>query len=164
MAPLLATLAAGGLDLLVSAIKSKGKEVVERQLGISLPEGREFSEKELVELKSLEFQHQEWLLENALESKKAELAADANEQDNVTKRWEADSASDDPEARKIRPRTLKYLLAVMTLAMIGDGAGYKVDEMWVQLLQALLLTVFAAYFGGRTLEKVVALLSQWRKK
>ena len=50
------------------------------------------------------------------------------------------------------------LLAVKecTMLLIFIDAGqleFKVEDNWVSLLEILLLTVIAAYFGGRTIEK-----------
>jgi len=42
----------------------------------------------------------------------------------------------------------------MLLIFIDAGQiNFKVEANWVDLLQILLLTVIAAYFGGRTVEK-----------
>jgi hypothetical protein len=42
----------------------------------------------------------------------------------------------------------------MLLIFIDAGfINFKVEDNWVGLLEVLLLTVIAAYFGGRTWEK-----------
>lgn len=76
----------------------------------------------------------------------------------ITNRWEADSTSDDPLAKKVRPFALVYLLLATTFIIFIDSTTYfdfDVKEVYVDLVQALLLLVFGAYFGGRTLEKVM---------
>lgn len=69
MDPILATLAAKGLSLLGSAVLSKGKDFIESKLGISLDTAVE-SEEGLLKLKQLEMQHEEFLLQQAMESEK----------------------------------------------------------------------------------------------
>lgn len=159
---LLGSLASAGLDLLANVVKDKGKQVVEDRLGIQLPDHRPLTEQEVQLAREASVRHEEWLLEHSLRTREAELQADAEEQDEVTKRWQADASSDAPEAKTIRPRTLMFLLAVMLLFMLLDICGQSLAQAWIDLLQILLLTVFAAYFGGRTLEKIVALVTSWK--
>ena len=43
----------------------------------------------------------------------------------------------------------------MLLIFIDAGfIDFKVESKWVDLLQLLLITIVASYFGGRSLEKV----------
>lgn len=159
---LLGSLASAGLDLLASVVRDKGKELVEAKLGVQLPDNRELTLSEVQAVRSAAIQHEEWLLEHAQKGREAELAADKSEQEEVTKRWQADASSDVPEAKTIRPRTLMFLLALMLVFMLLDIWGKHLGQSWIDLLQILLLTVFAAYFGGRTLEKIVALVTSWK--
>ena len=80
-----------------------------------------------------------------------------NEQDAVTRRWEADMASDVKIAKYIRPFTLIALLLLMfiTLAVVDsvEALSFEVKESYVDLLQVLMLTAFGAYFAGRSLEE-----------
>lgn len=78
------------------------------------------------------------------------------EQDAVTRRWEADMASDVVIAKYIRPITLIALLAMfLGLAVVDsiEAIKFTVKESYVDLLQVLMLTAFGAYFAGRSLEK-----------
>jgi hypothetical protein len=77
------------------------------------------------------------------------------EQDNVTHRWQADAATNSWLAQNIRPMTLAYILtAYLGLALL-DGFGIKVAEAYVTLLGQWGMLVMSAYFGGRTLEKIM---------
>jgi hypothetical protein len=77
------------------------------------------------------------------------------EQDNVTHRWQADAATNSWLAQNIRPMTLAYILtAYLGLALL-DGFGVKVAEAYVTLLGQWGMLVMSAYFGGRTLEKIM---------
>ena len=101
-------------------------------------------------------------LELAQMAQQGELAKMANEtelykaeQDNVTDRWKADAATDSWLAQNIRPMTLAYILtAYLGLALL-DGFGIKVAEAYVTLLGQWGMLVMSAYFGGRTLEKIM---------
>jgi len=78
-----------------------------------------------------------------------------NEQDNVTGRWAADMGSDSWMSKNIRPMTLVYILSAYILLALLDGAGYKISETYVTLLGQWGMLVMGAYFGGRTLEKIM---------
>ena len=83
------------------------------------------------------------------------IDAEADMQKNVTDRWKADMNSDSWLSKNVRPLVLMFLI-FNTMLLIFIDAGqikFKVEDNWVDLLQVLLLTVIAAYFGGRTVEK-----------
>ena len=84
------------------------------------------------------------------------MGYEANMQQQVTKRWKVDMASDSWLSKNIRPLVL-ICLVVSTVLMIFIDAGviaFEVKDTWVDLLQLVLITVIGAYFGGRSLEKV----------
>jgi len=83
-----------------------------------------------------------------------EMEAQAQEQ--VTRRWEADAKSDVKLAKYIRPAILISLTAFYMIVMIWDGLDpqFMPPENYINLLEILMLTVFGAYFAGRTIEKV----------
>jgi len=95
-------------------------------------------------------------LEAELNVQKMELEADAKVEDEISKRWQADSVSDDPFAKRVRPFSLVYLLLVVSALAFLDGnfLAFAVKESYIDLFQTLLMLVFGAYFGGRTLEKI----------
>lgn len=81
--------------------------------------------------------------------------ADKNAQDQVTKRWELDMQSDSFLSKNIRPLVLIYLTVIFTILSFFDGniGGFQVDKAYVPIFQSLLITVYGAYFVGRTWEK-----------
>jgi hypothetical protein len=86
--------------------------------------------------------------------KKMILDAKANAEEQITRRWEADSKAGWLPAN-IRPLTLAFLV-VSTIILIFIEAGmidFEVKENWIDLLQLVLITVIGAYFGGRSFEK-----------
>ena len=160
VASLLGTLAQNGLGLLSSALQAKGKEVVEKTLGVKISDNP--SPEEVSKLRQLQYDHEERLLELGIEKARLEqeelkalLAAQANQEDNVSKRWQADMASDSWLSKNVRPGTLVYLLTAYLIFALLDGAGYKISESYVSLLGQWGMLVMTAYFGGRTVEKVM---------
>ena len=81
--------------------------------------------------------------------------ADKDAQDQVTKRWELDMQSDSFLSKNIRPLVLVYLTVIFTVLSFFDGniGGFQVDEAYIPIFQSLLITVYGAYFVGRTWEK-----------
>jgi len=160
VASLLGTLAENGLGLLSSAIQAKGKQVVEDTLGVKISDTP--SPEEVSKLRQLQFDHEERLLELGIEKAKLEqeelkalLAAKVSEDNNVTDRWKADMSSDSWLSKNIRPGTLVYILSAFIVMALLDGAGYKIAESYVTLLGQWGMLVMTAYFGGRTVEKVM---------
>ena len=82
----------------------------------------------------------------------AEQAAQAQ----VSARWEADLKHGSWLSKNIRPRTLICLTAIFTILSIFDGnvGEFTIGEAYVPVYQTLLMTVYAAYFAGRSIEKV----------
>ena len=74
----------------------------------------------------------------------------------VTKRWSSDMQSDSWLSKNVRPLVLIFLTMSMSVFIIIDSSvnGFEVKEDWIGLLSSLLLLVYGAYFGGRSLEKI----------
>ena len=160
IASLLASLASNGLGLLSSAIQAKGKQVVEETLGVKISDNP--SDAEVSKLRQLQYDHEERLLELGIEKARVEqdelqvlLAAQANQENNISDRWKADMSSDSWLSKNVRPGTLVYLLTAYVVFALLDGAGYKISESYVNLLGQWGMLVMTAYFGGRTVEKVM---------
>jgi len=95
------------------------------------------------------------LLKMQQEGKLAELNADNIEAQEISKRWQADMGSDSWLSKNIRPMTLVYILTAFILMAVVDGFGFKISEAYVNLLGQWGMVVMTAYFGGRTLEKIM---------
>ena len=83
------------------------------------------------------------------------INAEAEQQKNVTERWKADLEHGNWLTRSVRPLVLVFLI-VCTILLIFIDSGFitfVVDDQWKDLLQILLMTTVAAYFGGRSYEK-----------
>ena len=86
----------------------------------------------------------------------AELQADMNEQNNVSDRWKSDLASDSWLSKNIRPMTLIFILGVYTTFAGFSAMNINVNQAYVELLGQWGMLIMSAYFGGRTLEKIMA--------
>ena len=95
------------------------------------------------------------LAELAQQGQLQEIQADMNESQELTKRVQADMASDSWLSKNVRPMTLVYILSAYLGLAICDGQGFKVAESYVTLLGQWGMLVMSFYFGGRTLEKIM---------
>jgi hypothetical protein len=157
---LLAPLLSQGLSLIGNAVLAKGKDWVEDKTGVKLDQP--LSAEDTLKLRQYEMDHEEELLRLRIEEKKlgidelqTMLKAAANEDNNVSDRWKADMTSDSWLSKNIRPGTLVYILTAYLLFAALSAAGIQVQESYVQLLGQWGMLVMTAYFGGRTVEKVM---------
>jgi uncharacterized membrane protein (DUF106 family) len=95
------------------------------------------------------------LMEMQQKGELAQLQADMNEQDNLTKRAEADMKSDSWLSKNIRPMTLIFILGVYTTFAAMSAADIEVNVNYVELLGQWGMLIMSFYFGGRTLEKIM---------
>ena len=107
------------------------------------------------------------VLDNLTTSKEEKLAAqqkikevlmqaEANAQEQVTRRWEADMKSDNWLSKNIRPLICIFLTAMFVIISIFDGnlGGFVITPAYIPIYQTLLITVYGAYFAGRSIEKI----------
>lgn len=150
-----------GLSLIANAAMAKGSEFIKDKTGIDISKGQLSAEDE-VRLKQYEMEHEEELLKIRLEEKKLNLdeiktiGEIANsENTNLSERWKADMVSDSWLSKNIRPMTLVYILTAYIIFAIMSATGVNVNESYVGLLGQWGMLVMTAYFGGRTIEKVI---------
>lgn len=81
--------------------------------------------------------------------------AEANAQREVTARWEADMNSDSFLSKNIRPMVLIYLTFIFSVLAFADGniGQFQIAAEYIPIFQTLLVTVYGAYFVGRSWEK-----------
>lgn len=85
----------------------------------------------------------------------ANLQADNVEAQEISKRWQADLASDSWLAKNIRPATLIFILLAYFFFALMSMFGYETRGAYVELLGQWGIVVMTAYFGGRSFEKVM---------
>ena len=103
-------------------------------------------------------------LELAKMAQDGELAKMANntdiyktEQNNVTERWTADASTDSWLAKNIRPMSLVAIFVGYFLFALMSAFGYDAKESYVNLLGQWGMLIMSAYFGGKTLENIMAM-------
>jgi hypothetical protein len=89
------------------------------------------------------------------EGRLAELNADNIEAQELTKRQEADMASDSWLSKNIRPGTLVFILFVYSAFAMMSAWDIEVNNNYVELLGQWGMLIMSFYFGGRTLEKIM---------
>ena len=95
------------------------------------------------------------LLEMQQNGQLAQINADISEGQELTKRQQADMASDSWLSKNIRPMTLIAILAgYFTFAMMS-AFGIDTNKTYVELLGQWGMLIMSFYFGGRTLEKIM---------
>jgi hypothetical protein len=123
----------------LAAIMSIGEKVLDRVL--PNPEAKAQALAELTKIQQ--------------EGKLAELNADNIENQELTKRLEADMKSDSWLSKNIRPLTMVYILSAYLVLALLDAWGLDISDNFVSLLGQWGMLVMSFYFGGRTLEKVM---------
>ena len=88
--------------------------------------------------------------------------ADTEAQKQVSARWTADMASDSKLSKNIRPLVLIYLTVIFTACAFFDGniGQFKIAEEYIPIFQTLLVTVYGAYFVGRSWEKTKQIIKK----
>lgn len=83
------------------------------------------------------------------------IEMDIEDMKGVSERWVADMNSDNKLSKNVRPSMLIYLTVATTALVVLDSSdiAFNVDLAWKDLLKTLLVTVYVAYFGGRSFEK-----------
>jgi uncharacterized membrane protein (DUF106 family) len=95
------------------------------------------------------------LLELQQQGRLAELQADTAESQELTKRQEADMASDSWLAKNIRPLTLIAIISGYFVFAMMSAFDMDTNSKYVELLGQWGMLIMSFYFGGRTLEKIV---------
>jgi len=95
------------------------------------------------------------LLEMQQNGELARIAADTAEQQELTKRQQADMASDSTLSKNIRPATLVFILLVYSTFAMMSAWDIEVNNNYVELLGQWGMLIMSFYFGGRTLEKIM---------
>ena len=97
------------------------------------------------------------LMEMQQKGELAQIQADTAEQEELTKRQQADMASDSWLSKNIRPLTLVAIFLGYFLFAMMSAYGLDANEAYVTLLGQWGMLVMSFYFGGRTLEKIMSI-------
>jgi hypothetical protein len=91
------------------------------------------------------------------------IEADIIEQQELTKRQQADMLSDSWLSKNIRPMTLIAILAGYFIFALMSAFDYDTNEAYVELLGQWGMLIMSFYFGGRSLEKIMDMKSKEKK-
>ena len=84
--------------------------------------------------------------------------AQQTEEQELTKRHEADAMSDSWLSKNVRPLTLIWCIVIFSCFGILDAVddvAFTISPDWIDTFKTVMTSVIAFYFGGRTLEKGV---------
>ena len=84
------------------------------------------------------------------------VKAESKAQEQVSRRWEADMKSDNWLSKNIRPLICIFLTSIFVVLSVFDGniGSFVIQESYIPIYQTLLITVYGAYFAGRSIEKI----------
>lgn len=85
----------------------------------------------------------------------AQINADMAEQQELTKRQQADMMSDSWLSKNIRPMTLLFILGGYFIFAMMSAFDLDTNKAYVELLGQWGMLIMSFYFGGRTLEKIM---------
>jgi len=85
----------------------------------------------------------------------AQINADIAEQQELTKRQQADMMSDSWLSKNIRPMTLIFILGGYFVFAMMSAFNLDTNKAYVELLGQWGMLIMSFYFGGRTLEKIM---------
>jgi cation transport ATPase len=97
------------------------------------------------------------LLEMQQQGELAQINADIAEQQELTKRQQADMASDSWLSKNIRPMTLIAILFAYFLFAFMSAFNYDANQAYVELLGQWGMLIMSFYFGGKTLERIMSI-------
>ena len=157
MIPLITSIISGllanNLPKLAQAVADKGVDYVQDKLGVQLKP--DMTPEEAAAIRAEADKHEEFRITTAATLATAQEA-------ETTKRLQADMASDSWLSKNVRPGTLVYILTAYLVLAVLDGIGFRVSESYVTLLGQWGMLVMSFYFGGRSVEKVMEMVT--RKK
>lgn len=134
------TLLSKGLKLIAKAVSSKGYAWLKEKTGVDLDQAS-LSDEDVMKLKQYELDHETELLRITYEAQNVEAQ-------ELTKRHQADMASDSWLSKNVRP----IVLAAVT-AFVGAGLFLPVSyigEGRFDSVTSLALWVYGFYFGARS--------------
>ena len=75
-------------------------------------------------------------------------------ENEITKRWQADSLTDSWLSKNVRPLTLAVVMIFLVLMTFFEGFGISsINERWIGLWEMVSITVIGGYFAVRSVDK-----------
>lgn len=66
---------------------------------------------------------------------------------------------DNAATKMVRPSILVYLTLFVSILAVVDGNWIQIEDGYLEVFQALLVTVYGFYFTSRGLEKIAKIIS-----
>lgn len=143
MAPIAALLLEKGLTLLGNAVLAKGEKVIEDKLGVKLTP--EEINQYTVDLKKLEFEHEEFLLQTAKDKKDQELAEKKMDLDDV----QGARTLGTELSKSASPLNQNIMPVLALLVVVGGFATLWFSQSTeVRMAAVSLMTLVLGYFFG----------------
>jgi len=144
---LVAALLEKGLGLLGNAVLAKGKDVIEKELGIDLESATQTPEG-LQKLRQLEIDHEQYLLDHAIKKAELELKDKALDIGNTTNARDMNTRIQESQYASFMSKNIAPILALVVVigggAMLWTSANADVRTAAV----GLITLVLGFYFGS----------------
>ena len=157
--PILQPLLSNGINLVANAVMAKGKDYVEKKLGVELKP--DMSPDEIIRLKTAEMEHEEELLRLRIEENKldlAELEMRLKDTDSARDREVAIATSDKaPLLNKIVTPVLALSILLLTFVLFGvvmfdstpvESSRKDILIYILGVLSAIATQIVSYYFGS----------------
>lgn len=146
LAPLLTSLAANGLSTIGAAVMAKGRDVIEEKLGVNLDDAMS-TEEGRYKLLQLQNDHEEFLIQSALEEKRIDLDYYKLDQKDRGEAREMNTRINESENASWLSKNIPAILAL--IVVLGGGAGiiYSPDADVRLGLTSIVTLVLGYYFG-----------------
>lgn len=77
------------------------------------------------------------------------------EQTNITNRWASDSSSESWLSKNVRPLSLLLMFFSYVFFGVMIAAGHSIPPNYISILDNWGMVMIGAYFGGKTLERII---------
>lgn len=148
--PLIKSLAVNGLSTIATAVAAKGKEEVEKVIGVKLPDAPEdFTREKVIELRQAELDNEEKLRQFTLEKIRIENQDAQAEHHETQETIRAGDKADDQFVRRTRPaQSWVSLIAALFYAFYTD-----IDTDFELYVLGMLMMLPWTYAGLRQIGK-----------
>lgn len=148
MPPFIATLLAQGLGILGNAVLQKGKSAIEEKLGVNIEELTQTPEG-LFKLKQLEVDHEEFLVNAAIQNRELDLKEKALDIGNVTNARDSNTRIQESSNASWLAKNAIYIIAFVVI--LGGGAMVALSPQADARMAAVsAITLVLGFFFGTT--------------
>lgn len=147
---IISSLISSKLPQVAQAVADKGVDYVSDKLGIKLEPN--MSAEKIAEIQVAAQKHEEFKIQAAQEV----IVAEGKE---LSGRHSADMTSDSWLSKNIRPMTLIAIFIAYFGFATASVFGFNATQAYIELLGQWGMLIMSFYFGGRSVEKVMQMIS-----